>query len=161
MTHFVKLCPSSVDSVFRSCLIHAVVCPGLCMPLIFGLPFLEVNEIVCDHKRHLCIIQYKKLNYNLLNPPKVVPPPPPKLKLCDQLLKFKAIKKDVLRELLTIYPKIWQPLLLPDAPLTPIDFISAILAQITLLEIKTRMSNEEKNSCELFFFCFSTYSTCG
>ena len=43
--------------------IFAVIAPGLCMPIIFGLPFLEINSIVCDHKEWACID--KKTNYNL------------------------------------------------------------------------------------------------
>ena len=65
LLHFVKLRPSSSDSLFESRLIHAVICPGLCMPVIFGLPFLEV---ICDHKHRACIVRDRKLNYNLLNP---------------------------------------------------------------------------------------------
>lgn len=30
--------------------IFAVIAPGLCMPIIFGLSFLEINSIVCDHE---------------------------------------------------------------------------------------------------------------
>lgn len=80
LVHYVELHPSSPDSVFCSHLVYAVVCPGLCMPLIFGLPSLEVNDIICDHKRRTCIVKYKNLNYNLLQPVLRVPPSPPKLK---------------------------------------------------------------------------------
>ena len=36
LIHYVKLCPFSTDSVFQSRVVHAVICPGLCMPVIFG-----------------------------------------------------------------------------------------------------------------------------
>ena len=50
LVQYVKIHSFSKDSVFHSCLLHAVVCLGLCMPLIFGLPFLELNDVICDHK---------------------------------------------------------------------------------------------------------------
>ena len=49
LVQYVKICPFSPDSIFHSCTIHAVICPGLCMPIIFGLPFLKINDVVCDH----------------------------------------------------------------------------------------------------------------
>jgi hypothetical protein len=44
LVHYVKIRAFSPDSVFQSRVVHAVLCPGLCMPIIFGLPFLEVND---------------------------------------------------------------------------------------------------------------------
>ena len=68
LVHYVKLRASSSDSIFQLRVVHAVVCPGLCMPVVFGLPFLEINDIICDHKNRACIVRDKNLNYNLLKP---------------------------------------------------------------------------------------------
>ena len=47
--HYVKLSLSSLNSAWTSCVIKAVVTPGLCLPIILGLPWLEHNHIVTDH----------------------------------------------------------------------------------------------------------------
>ena len=114
LVQYVKLRPSSPDSVFHSRLVHAVVCPGLCMPLILGLPFLELNDIICDHKNRACIVRHKNLNYNLLQPHMHSEPPPPKLKLREQIIRNKAYKRDTLRELLdiSVRPEGWEKLTL-------------------------------------------------
>jgi hypothetical protein len=78
LVNYVKLHPYSHDSICHSHQLHAVICPGLCMPLIFGLPFLELNDVTCDHKNNECIVQDKNLNYNLLKPIMRQPTPPPK-----------------------------------------------------------------------------------
>jgi len=75
-----SMCPSqyvefkvmSLDGIWTSHKTFAVIAPGLCMLLILGLPFLEHNEIICDHALHTCI--HKKTKYNLLHP--VLPSPP-------------------------------------------------------------------------------------
>jgi hypothetical protein len=63
LVHYVKLRAFSSDSVFQSRVVHAVICPGLCMPVIFGLPFLEINDIICDHKNRACY-DFVELNPN-------------------------------------------------------------------------------------------------
>ena len=101
------------------------------MPIIFGLPFLEINDIICDHKNRACIVRDKNLNYNLLKPIERKAPPPPKLRLRDQLLRNKKFKAETLRELLEVYPKKWNARLLPDSfVLQPPNFIASILHRI-------------------------------
>ena len=145
LVHYVKLRPFSPDSVFQSRLIHAVVCPGLCMPLIFGLPFLELNDIICDHKNRACIVRDKNLHYNLLQPILRKEPPPPKLKLRDQILRNKTYKRDTLRELLVIFPKKWKDRLLPSVDVPPPNFISSILHRIKTLDVEASMALMETN----------------
>ena len=96
LVQYCEIQPYSPDSVFHSKLIHAVICPGLCMPLIFGLLFLELNDVVCDHKKCACILCNKNLNYNLLTPVKRQETAQPKMKLRKQLLVNKVIKETVL-----------------------------------------------------------------
>ena len=49
LTHYVEKFPASLDNHFHSHLLHAVIAPGLCMPLILGLPFLSLNRILCNY----------------------------------------------------------------------------------------------------------------
>ena len=95
--HYVKFAVMSTDNVWSSKVIHAIVAPGLCMPLILGLPFLIHNNIVTDHALRSCID--KKTGYNILNPSPVLPPPPPRKRLRQQINDTKAAKKKVLAEL--------------------------------------------------------------
>ena len=53
-------------AVWTSKSVTALIAPGLCVPVILGLPFLIHNCIVTDHAAHTCID--KNLNYDLLNP---------------------------------------------------------------------------------------------
>ena len=98
--YYVKLSLSSLDSAWTSRVVKAIVTPGLCLPVILGLPWLEWNSIVTDHAARTCI---DKLNsYDLLNPPPIVPPPPPKPRLREQIKSTKADKKLVLAELMMV-----------------------------------------------------------
>ena len=50
LSSYIKICATSLDGQWTSRTVYAVIAPELCMPIIFGLPFLEINSIVCDHK---------------------------------------------------------------------------------------------------------------
>ena len=69
---FVILEPTSLDRTWTSRRVRALITPNLCMPVIFGLPFLSHNNIVTDHALRSCID--KKNGYNLLHPDVVTPP---------------------------------------------------------------------------------------
>jgi len=69
--YYMKLSLSSLDSVWTSHIIEALVTPGLCLLVILGLPWLERNNIVTDHAAQTCIDKIKL--YDLLNPPQVTP----------------------------------------------------------------------------------------
>ena len=98
--NYIKLSLTSLDSIWTSHFVKAIVTPGLCAPIILGLPWLTHNTIVTDHATHTCID--KTNSYDLLNPAHVVPPPPPKLKLHEQIKVTKADKKLVLTELMMV-----------------------------------------------------------
>jgi hypothetical protein len=70
---FVILWATSINQQWHLKPVHAIVAPDLCMPIIFGLPFLLHNSIVTNHAARSCID--KKTGYNLLNPIPVSPPP--------------------------------------------------------------------------------------
>lgn len=40
LSEYVKLSVTSVDNAWTSKTVHALIAPGLCMPVILGLPFL-------------------------------------------------------------------------------------------------------------------------
>ena len=46
---YVKLSLTSLDAVWTSKSVKALIAPGLCMPIILGLPFLIHNTVVTDH----------------------------------------------------------------------------------------------------------------
>ena len=66
ITHYVVLQPRSLDKVFLSKPMHAVVAPGLCLPLILRLPFLTENRINCDYAERKCMVTTVTPPYNLL-----------------------------------------------------------------------------------------------
>ena len=41
-------------------MVHAMIAPNLCSPVIFGLPFLTYNNIVVDHTESSAINKPKK-----------------------------------------------------------------------------------------------------
>ena len=87
-------------AVWTSKSVTALIAPGLCVPVILGLPFLIHNCIVTDHAAHICID--KNLNYDLLNPLPVSPPPPHKPRLKQQIADTKVDKKLMLSELMLV-----------------------------------------------------------
>lgn len=118
------------------------------MPLIFSLPFLEINDVVCDHKNRTCIVHDRNLNYNPLKPVLKHETPLPKLKLHEQILRNKNFKRDTLLELLHIFPSKWKDHLLPHSPSPPISktsFLASVLHHIQTLEIENSMENLETN----------------
>ena len=72
LENFVILKATSLDQVWTSRRVRALIAPDLCMPIIFGLPFLSYNNIVTDHALRSCID--KRSGYNLINPETVTPP---------------------------------------------------------------------------------------
>jgi hypothetical protein len=100
LSHFVKFKATSLDGLWTSRTVFAIIAPGLCMPIIFGLPFLEFNEIISDHSRRSCI--HKKSGYNLINPAIPTPPSPPRPKLKEQLKSNRRFKAEALKNSLTL-----------------------------------------------------------
>lgn len=69
LTHYVHITISSYDGILRSKALNTVIVPGLCMPIILGLPFLVKHKIVCDYASHECLVTIKDMKYNLLTKP--------------------------------------------------------------------------------------------
>jgi hypothetical protein len=97
---YVKFSVTSLDNAWTSKPIFAIIAPGLCLPLILGLPFLVKNDIVIDHTDRTAVD--KVSSYDLLNPPIIKLPCPPPPKLRENIKQTKRIKERVLSELLTL-----------------------------------------------------------
>ena len=69
LTHYTTIDPASLDENFRSRPLHAVIAPGLCMPIILGLPFLCTNKIVCNYAERSCLVTTMSPPYNLMMKP--------------------------------------------------------------------------------------------
>jgi hypothetical protein len=78
-------------------MIRAIIYPGLCAPLILGLPFLKRNEIVIDCAT--CTAIHKPSSFDLLNPQALEAKQPPKLQLKEVFTWVCASQKEVLAEL--------------------------------------------------------------
>ena len=66
LTHYTIIDPASLDNQFRLHPLHAVIAPGLCMPIILGLPFLYMNKIVCDYASRSCRVTTTSPPYDLM-----------------------------------------------------------------------------------------------
>ena len=128
LTHFVKFKAMSLDRIWTSRTVYAIIAPGLCMPVIFGLPFLEFNGIVADHSLRACI--HKKTGYNLINPvlPSPPKPPPPKLKVA--LNTNRRLKAQALKELISTFDNKWGNKLNPHEVVKPFDKLKAVKNRI-------------------------------
>ena len=129
--NYVKLSLISLDCTWTSRSVKALITPGLCVPIILRLPWLEHNVIVIDHTAHTCI---DKINsYDLLNPPPVLPPLPPKPKLCKQIKLTKADKKLVLTELMMVCNDRLQHLKLKPKKVMEFNVVGAVCKHIEVL----------------------------
>jgi hypothetical protein len=137
--HFVKLSVTSLDNAWTSKTVHAIIAPGLCMPVILGLPFLIHNDIVTDHKARSCID--KKTGYNLLNPAPILPPPPPRMRAKDQIRFTKAAKKVALDELKSVCQKRIDDKRLVFEEVKDIDVVAAIKDAIENIALKERLKD--------------------
>lgn len=96
MTSFVILEEFSLNHHFIAKPVCALETPGLCMLVIFSLPWLEFSNIVCDHAD--CLGYVKNSGYYLPSPPIFAAPPAPKTKnLKKQLSENHWLKKVALR----------------------------------------------------------------
>ena len=131
LSHFVKFKATLLDGLWTSCTVIAIVAPGLCMPIIFGLPFLEFNNIVCDHA--LCACIHKKAGYNLLHP--VIPdsPPRPRPKLKEHLKSYKHFKAESMKELISTFDTKLGTRLQPHENIKPFDKLKAVKNKICMV----------------------------
>ena len=141
--HYVKFEVTSLDNAWTSKTVHAIIAPGLCMPVILGLPFLVHNDIVTDHKARSCID--KKCGYNLMNPAPIAPPRPPRRRAKDQIKFTKAAKKATLAELTAVCQKRINDKKLVFEVVKDVDVVAAIKDAIGNIALKERLKKVEKN----------------
>jgi hypothetical protein len=143
LSHYVKFKATSLDGLWTSHTVIAIIAPGLCMPIIFGLPFLEFNEIISDHSLRSCI--HKKSGYNLINP--ALPPPqkvqPPKLRA--QLRTNHRLKAEALKDLLATFDDKWGTRLKPCEPVKPLYKLRAVKTRICAVINKEVCKRNKKN----------------
>ena len=65
-SEYVKLQLHDVSSFWSLKSIHAIIVPGLCAPMILGLPFLVHNDIIVDTVAQTVVD--KKCGFDLLHP---------------------------------------------------------------------------------------------
>ena len=140
--YYVKLSLTSLDCTWTSLSVKAIITPGLCVPIILGLPWLAHNSIITDHSARTCID--KKTSYDLLNPVPVVPPPPPKLKFHEQIKNVKADKKLVLAEVLMVCNDRIKHLKLPAEEVKNFGVAGAVRERIEKLAAEDMPIKREK-----------------
>lgn len=152
LSSFVILRVTSTDQTFVAKPVRALITPGLCMPVILGLPWLEHNRIVCDHADRACIV--KDLNYDLLHPPLIAPPKPPKKKLKQQISENKRYKKLALEELVNAVREKWAPRRTADDIVKQVDVVAAIrnrIATVSILrDLEKRGAQIKQDYAEVF-----------
>ena len=140
--HYVKFVVTSIDNAWTLKTVHAIIAPGLCMPVILGLLFLTHNDIVTDHKERSCID--KKTGYNLMNPTPVVPPPSSWMHAKDQIKFTKAAKKATLAELTTVCQKRIEEKCLVFEEVNDVDIVAAIKDAIEIIALREKLKSVEK-----------------
>jgi hypothetical protein len=141
LTDYVKLTVTTIDNAWTSGTVCAIIAPGLCMPIILGLPFLEHNNIVMDHNNCSCID--KKTGYNILSPAVIEPPLPPPLppgpKLHEQARYLKNAKKLALCELLLVCKQCVHDKKLYFEYVKDVDVVASIHDAIESIAFKDRL----------------------
>jgi hypothetical protein len=144
--------PSSYWSSKTAC---AIIAPGLCSPMILGLPFLSHNNIVVNASARTVID--KKCGFNLLHPVAPVPPPPAKKKLKTFFKELQEDRKLMVAKLKMVCHDRLQHTRYRFKKVQPIDHIAAIrqrievlAAQNKLLRLGEQMKSELKTSSPKF-----------
>jgi hypothetical protein len=97
LTEWVKLKLHDPSFFYSAWTVRAIIAPGLCSPVILGLPFLVHNRIIVDHECRTVID--KASNFDLLNPVPPLKAKPPKRKLKDLFKQVQADHKLMVSEL--------------------------------------------------------------
>jgi len=97
LTEYVKLQLYDPNCWWFSKTICAIIAPGLCSPVILGLPFLSHNRIVINH--HAWTAIDKTTGFDILNPMPPPPPHAPKKKLKQFFMELQEDRKLLVAEL--------------------------------------------------------------
>ena len=153
LSHYVKFKATSLDGLWTSRTIRAIIAPNLCMPIIFGLPFLEHNGIISDHRSRACI--HKNTGYNLINP---AIPPSNNVSKTEKNTPIKSnrhIKSEALRDTINAFDEKWKTQSLPKnipSPLNKLNYIKQRICSIInddiLRERETKLMEKFKSVFE-------------
>jgi len=97
LTEYVKLQLYNLNSWWTSKTVCAILAPGLCSPIILGLPFLSHNHIVIDHHARTAID--KTTGFDILHPVPLPPLAPLKKKLKEFFSELQQDHKLLVAEL--------------------------------------------------------------
>ena len=135
---WVKLKFCDPSSFWSSKSVRAIVAPGLCAPVILGLPFLSHNNIIIDHSNRTAID--KSMGFDLLNPIAPPPPPPPKKKLKDFYNELHINRKLLMAELKMVCAERLCMNMHKDEPVQVASPLAAIKTRIQTLATQNKLT---------------------
>src|SRR6202167_1497175 len=130
-SEYVKVTLHDPSSFWSSKSVRAIIAPGLCAPMILGMPFLVHNNIVVDADARTVID--KKCNFDLLHPSVPTPPPPPKRKLREFFKQLQEDRKLMVAELNMVCYDRRRHTEFKFEQVKPIDKVAAIRERIEIL----------------------------
>jgi len=130
-SEYVKLQLHDPSLYWSSKTIRAIIAPGLCSPMILGLPFLAHNNIVVDASARTAID--KNCNFDLLHPVPPLPPKPPKQKLKDFFKELQQDRKLMVAELNMVCHDRLRHTQFKFESVKPVDPVAAIRQRIEVL----------------------------
>lgn len=137
LTHWVKLKLHDPSNFWSACTVRAIVTPGLCAPIVLGLPFLVHNNIVVDHAARTVIDKIS--NFDLLNPVAPAPKPLPKKKLKVFFEELKEDQKVMVAELKMVCAERKCLMERKNEAVKQVDVVGAIRWQIEVLAAQDRL----------------------
>ncbi|KAG2052512.1 hypothetical protein BDR06DRAFT_1009375 [Suillus hirtellus] len=141
LSHYIKLSCTSLDGLYTSQTVCAVITPNLCTPLLLGGPFLEHNHIVIDHQLCTCIA--KDTNYDLLQAP--VPTQTKKLKQPAFGPDLFWMKQDVVSKLKEVLPE-WKAIIDNECePVENVNIAAAVQMKIDKLVYEEHLKMMDKH----------------
>ncbi|KIM83942.1 hypothetical protein PILCRDRAFT_69030, partial [Piloderma croceum F 1598] len=124
------------SALWSSKSIRAIVAPGLCTPMILGLPFLSHNNIVVDASTRTAID--KKSGFNLLHP--ILPTPHvPKKKLKEFFKDLQQDRKLMVAKLNMVCNEHKRRSMHKFEEAKPVDVISAVREWVEILAAQDQL----------------------
>jgi hypothetical protein len=144
---YVKIAPFTPDFSYVSRTIRAIVMPGLCVPLLLGLPFLVMNNIVANFTA--CTAIDRECNFDLLNPPLRIFP---KMfaELAMSITDVKKEKKTMLTELKLVCEKCMKNGKCTEEFVKPLDVMALVKDQIKVLAMQKKFGSLEQGFLSKF-----------
>jgi hypothetical protein len=157
-SEYVKLQLHDPSSYWSSKTARAIVAPGLCSPMILGLPFLSHNNIVVNASTRTVID--KKCGFDLLHPVAPAPPPPMKKKLRMFFTELQEDQKLMVTELNMVCHDRLQNTRYQFEKVNPVDPIAVVRQRMEVLAAQNELRHlrdQMKPEFKEVFFGNSTY----